>query len=73
MMARMSEHETGSRIPSDDQVAVELLLAVRAGDIEVIQRLLRNDPALTSIRLVQVMRRRCTTRPAATMSTWPKL
>ena len=49
--ARMSEQETGKRIPSDGQVAVELLLAVRAGDVAAIQRLLRNDPALASARL----------------------
>ncbi len=48
----MSEQETGNWIPSDDQVAVDLLLAVRAGDVETIQRLLRTDPALASARLV---------------------
>jgi uncharacterized protein len=48
----MSEQESGQWIPSDDQVAVELLVAVRAGDVEAIQRLLRNDPALASARLV---------------------
>jgi uncharacterized protein len=48
----MSEQETGKRIPSDDQVAVELLFMVRAGDVEAIQGLLRNDPALASARLV---------------------
>jgi uncharacterized protein len=47
----MSEQETGKRIPSDDQVAVELLLAVRVGDVAAIQRLLRSDPALASARL----------------------
>ncbi len=47
----MSEPKTGKRIPGDDQVAVELLLAVRAGDVQAIQRLLRNDPALASARL----------------------
>ncbi len=47
----MSEQETGKRIPSDDQVAVELLLAVRVGDVAAIQGLLRNDPALASARL----------------------
>ena len=51
MIGHMSEQETGKRIPSDDQVAVELLLAVRGGDVEAIQRLLRNDPALASARL----------------------
>jgi uncharacterized protein len=48
----MSEQKTGKRIPADDQVAVELLLAVRAGDVEAIQRLLQNDPALASAGLV---------------------
>ena len=48
----MSKQETGKRIPNDDQVAVELRLAVRAGDVEAIRRLLRNDPALASARLV---------------------
>jgi ankyrin repeat protein len=38
-------------IPDDDQIAVELRRAVRAGDVEAIQRLLRNDPALASARL----------------------
>jgi hypothetical protein len=48
----MSEQETGKRIPSDAHVAVELLLAVRLGDVAAIQRLLRDDPALASARLV---------------------
>ena len=48
----MSEQESGKRIPSDDQVAVELRSAVRAGDVAAIQGLLRNDPALASARLV---------------------
>jgi uncharacterized protein len=47
----MSERESGRWIASDDPVAVELLLAVRAGDIAVIQRLLSADPALASARL----------------------
>jgi hypothetical protein len=46
----MSE-ETGKRIPSDGQVAVQLRLAVRVGDVAAIQRFLRNDPALASARL----------------------
>jgi ankyrin repeat protein len=48
----MSEQEMAKRIPSDEQVAVELRLAVRAGDVEAIGRLLRDDPALASARLV---------------------
>jgi len=47
----MSEREIGKWIPDNDQVAVELRLAVRAGDVETIQRLLRNDPALATARL----------------------
>jgi uncharacterized protein len=47
----MGEQKYSKRIPGDDQVAVELLLAVRAGDVQVIQRLLRNDPALASAGL----------------------
>jgi uncharacterized protein len=47
----MSDTETGRWIPSDDQTAVELLLAVRAGDVDVIRRLLGNDPALASARI----------------------
>jgi hypothetical protein len=48
----MSERETGKWIPSDDRVAVELRLAVRAGDVAAIRRLLSNDAALASARLV---------------------
>lgn len=48
----MSEQETGKWIPDGDPVAVELRRAVHAGDVEAIQRLLRNDPALPSARLV---------------------
>jgi hypothetical protein len=46
----MSE-ETGKRIPSDGQVAVQLRLAVRVGDVAAIQRFLRHDPVLASARL----------------------
>lgn len=52
MGATMSEQETGKRIPGDDQVVVELRLAVRAGDVEAVRRLLRDDPALASARFV---------------------
>src|SRR5487761_88065 len=48
----MSEQETGKQIPSDDQIAVELRLAVRVGDVAAIQRLWMRDPALASARLV---------------------
>jgi uncharacterized protein len=48
----MSEQETGKRIPSDSRAAVELRLAVRAGDVATIRRLLHDDPALASARFV---------------------
>jgi uncharacterized protein len=48
----VSAQESGKRIPSDSQIAVELQLAVRAGDVTVIRRLLDDDRALASARLV---------------------
>lgn len=48
----MSEQETGKWIPDGDHVSGELRIAVRAGDVEAIRRLLRDDPALASARLV---------------------
>jgi uncharacterized protein len=48
----MSEQQSGKRISGDDQVAADLRVAVRAGDVEAIRRLLRDDPALASARLV---------------------
>jgi uncharacterized protein len=47
----MSEQETGKWIPDSDPVAVELRLAVRAGDVQAIQRMLQNDPGLASAKL----------------------
>jgi hypothetical protein len=47
----MGEQETGKQIPGDNQVAAELRSAVHAGDVEAVQRLLRNDPALATARL----------------------
>lgn len=47
----MSEQQSGKWIPEGDQVAGELRLAIRAGDVEATQRLLRSDPALATARL----------------------
>jgi len=47
----MSERETGKRIASSDQVAMELRLAVHAGDVEALRRLLHADPALANARI----------------------
>jgi uncharacterized protein len=65
----MSEQKASKLIPGDDQVAVELLLAVRAGDVRAIQRLLQNDPALVSARLVGT--RGGTTTPLHLVTDWP--
>jgi len=51
-MATMSGQESGNLIPDSDPVAVELRRAVHAGDVEAIQRLIRNAPELPSARLV---------------------
>ena len=65
----MSEQETGQWIPDDDQVAAELRLAVHAGDVEAIQRLLRNDPALATARLGS--KDSGTTTPLHLVTDWP--
>jgi uncharacterized protein len=68
-MGAMSEQETSKRIPSDDQVAVELVRAVRAGDVEAIHGLLRDDPALASARLGS--KDSGTTTPLHLVTDWP--
>jgi ankyrin repeat protein len=65
----MSEQETGQWIPGDDQVAVELRSAVHAGDVEAIQQLLRNDPALATARLGN--KDSGTTTPLHLVTDWP--
>src|SRR5512132_3794681 len=65
----MSEQETGQWIPDDDQVAAELRLAVRAGDVDAVQRLLRNDPALATARLGS--KDSGTTTPLHLVTDWP--
>jgi len=47
----MCEQQPDKWIPDGDRGAVELRLAVHAGDVEAVQRLLRNDPALATARL----------------------
>jgi hypothetical protein len=51
MMAAMTEREPVRLIPDDSQAAIELLLAVRAGDVDTIGRLLRDDPGLATARI----------------------
>jgi ankyrin repeat protein len=47
----MSEQETGRWIPDSDPVAAERRVAVHAGDVDAVQRLLRSHPALATARL----------------------
>src|SRR5215467_1118528 len=47
----MGEQQADKQIPDGDQVAAELRLAVRTGDVEAVRRLLRSDPALATARL----------------------
>src|SRR5215472_19042129 len=65
----MSEQETGRSIPEDDQVAIELVSAIRVGDIEAIRRLLQDDPALVTARLVA--NRGGTSTPLHLVTGWP--
>lgn len=48
----MSAASGPKQIPSGDRVAVEVRQAVRGGDVEHLRRLLEEDPALASARLV---------------------
>lgn len=65
----MGEQETSKRIPGDDQVAAQLRSAVRAGDVEAITRLLRNDPALAAARFGS--KDSGTTTPLHLVTDWP--
>jgi uncharacterized protein len=65
----MSEQEAGRRIPGTDPVAAGLAAAVRAGDIQAIQGLLRTDPALASARIVG--RGGGTAAPLHLVADWP--
>lgn len=58
----------GRLIPKDDPTAVTLLLAVHAGDVETIRRLLAADPGLASARLGD---QRGTRTPLLVVTDWP--
>jgi uncharacterized protein len=51
MMAAMSNEDTNRWLDSDEQVATELRVFVRAGDVAAIKRLLEDDPGLATARL----------------------
>jgi ankyrin repeat protein len=65
----MGAQETGKQIPDDHPAAVELRSAVHAGDVEAIQRMLRNDPALARARLGSTDSG--TTTPLHLVADWP--
>jgi len=65
----MSEPETSRWLQSDDQVAIELRLAVRAGDADTVRRMLQNDPALARARFVG--RRGGTSTALHLVTDWP--
>lgn len=47
-----TEPESGVEMPADDPKVVELVLAIRGGEVEVIRALLTEDPGLARARLV---------------------
>src|SRR5262245_43154991 len=65
----MSKPETGQCIPDDDQAAAELRLAVHAGGVEAIRRLLRIHPRLATARLGS--KDSGTTTPLHLVTDWP--
>lgn len=67
----MTEQHASKWLPQDDKAAIELRLAVHAGDMDIIRRLLHSDPELATARLVG-QRRRCTTPRAALTWMWLK-
>jgi hypothetical protein len=51
-LPRVSAEAPGKRILEDDPVAIELLVAIRGGDLPVVRRLLRDEPELATTRFV---------------------
>lgn len=48
----MSDGHTDALLPGDDPTAIELLVAVRAGDVGTIRRLLAEHPGMAGCRMV---------------------
>jgi len=65
----MTDHAAGSRIPDDSQVAVELRLAVHAGDTDTVSRLLRDNPGLATATIVG--KKGGTATPLHMVTDWP--
>ena len=65
----MSEPEAGKWISDQDQAAVNLGAAVRAGDVAAVQGMLRDDPALATARLGT--RERGSGTPLHLVTDWP--
>jgi uncharacterized protein len=48
----MTDQQASKWLPQADQAALELRLAIHAGDVDAIQRLLQSDPALATARFL---------------------
>jgi len=68
-MRHVVEQHASKWLPQGDQVALELRLAVSAGDVEEIRRLLHNDPALATARLLG--RNDGSSAPLHLVADWP--
>ncbi|MGH7777716.1 MAG: ankyrin repeat domain-containing protein [Candidatus Dormibacterales bacterium] len=65
----MSGQAVERTIPEGDAVAVELVAAIRAGDVEGLQRLLASDPSLARLRMAG--RKGGTRSPLHVVADWP--
>jgi uncharacterized protein len=65
----MTEQHASKWLAQGDQTAIELRLAVHAGDVDTIRRLLRNDPELATARLVG--RNDGSSAPLHLVTDWP--
>ena len=65
----MSEQRAVKRIDEDNPVAIELVAAVRGGDVGTVERLLRDDPALATARIAG--RRGGTSTALHLVTDWP--
>jgi hypothetical protein len=71
--ARMGVDDGAVRwVPGDDPVAIDLLLTIRAGDVDTLRQLLHDDPELVSARFIGRLGKEGGWRTALHMVTdWP--
>ena len=68
-MRQVTEQHASKWLPQDNKAAIELRLAVHAGDMDAIQRLLQSDPELATARLVG--RNEGSSAPLHLVTDWP--